>query len=207
MADHHNPEQQQLAQKALGQQLRNIGLEENKVDNNIFSGDELVVMLCQSSILIGGTELQQECFFCELSALVSLEPPTKLDQDTQVSFCNRTLEYQESSNKISLSVPTSFCKQLLQRHDLEEVEPTTSLQKEELNHQEASEHNIALEADRQELYKQTVGDLVWIAITCRPDISFEVHLLTQSLTTPTRGQEKHSFRKCLAISKELCTTT
>ena len=182
------------SEDALGQQLRNIGLEQNKMDPNIFSGDELVAMLCQSSILIGGTELQQECFFCELSALVSLEPPTKLDQDTQVSFCNRTLEYQESSNKISLSVPTSFCQQLLQRHDLEEVEPTTSLQQEELHDQEASQHNIALEADQQELYKQTVGDLVWIATTCRPDLSFEVHLLTQSLTTPTRGHQKQLQR-------------
>ena len=80
---------------------------------------------------------------------------------------------------------------LLQRHDLEEIEPTTSLQEQELNQQEASEHNIALE--RQELCKQTVGDLVW-ATTCRPDLSFEVHLLTQSLPTPTRGQERQLHR-------------
>ena len=181
------------SEDALGQQLRDIGLEKNKLDQNIFSGDELVILVHKSSILIGGTELQQECFFCELSALVSLEPPTKLDQDTPVSFCNKTLEYNESSNSISLSVPTSFYMELLQRHDLEEIEPTTSLQEEELSHQEASEHNIALDADRQELYKQTVGDLVW-ATTCRPDLSFEVHLLTQSLTTPTRGQERQLHR-------------
>ena len=186
--------------EALGNQLRTLGLEENKVDKNIFSGDELVILVHKSSILIGGPELQQECFFCELSAFVSLEPPTKLDQDTPVSFCNKTLEYKESSNSISLSVPTSFYMELLQRHDLEEVEPTTSLQEEELSHQEASEHNIALDADRQELYKQTVGDLVWIAATCRPDLSFEVHLLTQSLTTPTRGQEKQ-LQKVLSYLK------
>ena len=47
------------SEDALGQQLRNIGLEQNKMDPNIFSGDELVAMHCQSSILIGGTELQQ----------------------------------------------------------------------------------------------------------------------------------------------------
>ena len=82
----------------------------------------------------------------------------------------------------------------MQRHDLTEVEPTTSLQEEELRDQEASEHNIALNADQQELYKQTVGDLVWLATACRPDLSFEVHLLTQSLTTPTRGQEKQLHR-------------
>ena len=84
------------SEDALGQQLRNIGLEKNKLDQNIFLGDELVILVHKSSILIGGTELQQECFFCELSALVSLEQPTKLDQDTPVSFCNKTLEYNEA---------------------------------------------------------------------------------------------------------------
>ena len=187
------------SEDALGQQLRDIGLEKNKLGQNIFSGDELVILVHKSSLLIGGTELQQECFFGELSALVSLEPPTKLGQDTPVSFCNKTVEYKESSNSISLRVPTSFYMELLQRHDLEEVEPTTSLQEEELSHQEASEHNIALGADRQELYKQTVGDLVW-ATTCGPDLSFEVHLLTQSLTTPTRGQEKQ-LQKVLSYLK------
>ena len=65
---------------------------------------------------------------------------------------------------------------------------TTSLHQEELNDQDASEHNIALEHDQQELYKQTVGDLGWLATACRPDLSFEVHLLTQSLTSPTTRQ-------------------
>ena len=47
------------------------------MEPNIFAGDELMAMLCQDCILIGGPELQQECFFCELSALASLEPPKK----------------------------------------------------------------------------------------------------------------------------------
>ena len=81
----------------------------------------------------------------------------------------------------------SFCEQLLQRHDLEEIEPTTSLQQEELTQDAASEH-IALEADQEELYKQTVGDLGFLASACRPDLSFEVQLLTQSLTSPTTRQ-------------------
>ena len=84
------------SQGALGDQLRNIGLGQNKMDPNIFSGDELVILLDQSSILIGGTELQQECFFCELSALASLEPPTKLAQDTPISFGNMIMEYTRS---------------------------------------------------------------------------------------------------------------
>ena len=57
------------SEDALVQRLRNIGLEKNKFDQNLFSGDELVITLHKSSILIGGTELQQEGFFCELSAL------------------------------------------------------------------------------------------------------------------------------------------
>ena len=73
---------------------------------------------------------------------------------------------------------------------LQRLSPHTSLEQEKLNDQEASEHNLALEADQQELYKQTVGDLVWLATACRPDLSFEVHLLTQSLTTPTKGHQK-----------------
>ena len=131
--------------------------------------------LCQDSILIGGTELQQDSFFCELSALASVEPPKKLAQDTPISFGNMIMEYREASDIISLRVPTSFCMELLQRHDLKEIEPTASLQEEELYDQAASEHNIALEADQQELYKQTVGDLVWLARACRHDLSFAVH--------------------------------
>ena len=150
-------------------------------------------MTHKSSILIGGTDLQQECLFCELSALVSLEHTTKLDQDTPVSFCNKTLEYNESSHSISLSLPTTFYMELLQRHDLEDVEPTSSLGEQELSHQDATEQNIALDAGRQELYKKTVGDLV-LAASCRPDLSFEVHLLTQSLTEPTTEQERQLHR-------------
>ena len=175
------------SQDALGEQLRNIGLGQNKVQPNIFSGDELVILLDETSILIGGTELQQECFFCELSALASLEPPKKLAQNTPISFGNLMMEYKEASYSISLRVTESFCEQLLQRHDLTQVEPTQSLQQEELREQEASEH-VALNADQKELYKQTVGDLGFLASACRPDLSFEVQLLTQSLTSPTTRQ-------------------
>ena len=77
------------------------------------------------------------------------------------------MEYKEASHSISLSVTESFCRQLLQRHDLDAIEPTTSLQKGELTQEAASEHNLALEADQQELYKQTVGDLGFLASACR----------------------------------------
>ena len=191
------------SEDALGKQLRTIGLDQNKMDQNIFSGDELVILVHKSSILIGGTDLQQECLFYELSALISLDQLTKLDQDTPVSFCNRTLEYNASSNSISLSLPATFYMELLQRHELEDAESTTSLEEEELGHQQASEHSIALDAGRQELYKQTVGDLVWAATACRPDLSFEVHLLTQSLTAPTRGQEQQLHRVLRYIKETL----
>ena len=124
--------------------------------------------------------MQQECFFCELSALTSLESPKKLAQDNQISFGNLILDYQEASNSISLSVSPCFVDELLQNHDLAQDEFTQSLQQEKLQDQEASEH-IALEADQKELYKQTVGDLDWLAKSCRPDLSFEAHLLAQSL--------------------------
>ena len=32
---------------ALGQELRDIGLEQNQLDPNIFSGDELVILMCE----------------------------------------------------------------------------------------------------------------------------------------------------------------
>ena len=152
-----------------------------------------MIMIHKHSILIGGADLQQECLFCELSALISLEPITKLDQETPVSFCNKTLEYNESSHSISLSLPASFYMELLQRHNLEDVEPIGSLAEEKLNHQDASKQNSALDAGRQELYRKTVGELV-LAAACRPDLCFEVHLLTQSLTKPTTEQEKQLHR-------------
>ena len=137
----------------LGQQLRNIGLEENKLDKNIFSGDELVIMIHKQCILIGGADHQQELLFCELSALILLEQPERLAQDTQVSFCNRTLEYQESSHSISVSVPTSFYMELLQKHNLEEEgASTSSLEEKELSHN-PSEPTSALDACRRKLYQ------------------------------------------------------
>ena len=97
------------SEDALGKHLRNIGLDQNKMDQNIFSGDELVLLVHKKDILIGGTEMQQEELFCELSALISLDQPNKLAQDAQVSFCHRTLEYSEASHSISLSLGNLLC--------------------------------------------------------------------------------------------------
>ena len=84
------------SEEALGNQLRTLGLGENKVDKNIFSGDELVILIHKQEILIGGTDQQQELLFCELSALIPLDPPTRLDQATQVSFWQQDLRVQSS---------------------------------------------------------------------------------------------------------------
>ena len=100
------------SEEAVSNQLRTLGLGENKVDKNIFSGDELVILIHKQEILIGGTDQQQELLFCELSALTPLDPPTRLDQATQVSFGNMTLEYKAASHSVSLSVPTSFVEEL-----------------------------------------------------------------------------------------------
>ena len=170
------------------------------MDSNIFFGDELVLLLHEHSFLIGGTESQQECFFGELSTRVAVDSPIKLTQDTPVSFQNKTVEYNEVSNSISLSVQSTFYKELLQKHDLEKMDCTTSLEQEEL-HNTASEQDYVLEAENKELYKRTVGDLQWLASACRPDISFEAHCLAQSLDSPTRGQEKQ-LREVLGYLRE-----
>ena len=181
------------SEDALGKHLRNIGLTQNKMDQNIFAGDELVLLVHKKDILIGGTEMQQEELFCELSALLSLEQPKKLEQDAQISFCNRILEYQTSSHSINLSLGTCFVRELLCRHELENEEPLDNLDAEKPC-QDAVEQSFALDACRQELYRHTVGELSWAAKACRPDLCFEVHLLTQSLENPTTLHEQQLHR-------------
>ena len=187
------------SEDALGQQLRNIGLDQNSINNNIFSGDELVILLCKSELLITGTEMQQEDLFLELSAFIALDQTKKLVQGTQVSFGNRTLEYKATSNSISMSLPEAFCKELWQRHQLEDEQSAISLEQEELC-QEASGQHSALNASRQKLYQKTVGDLA-LAAACRPDLCFEIHLLIQSFEAPTTEQEMQ-LHKVLRYLKE-----
>ena len=187
------------SEDALGQQLRDIGLEQNQLDPSIFSGDELVILMREQCLLVGGTELQQECLFTELSALASLQELKKLAPETPVSFGNMTLEFHERGNTISLRVESAFYMELLKRHNLKEVEPTTSLQQDELT-QPASGQDCTLEAENQELFSKTVGDLEWLARACRPDLSFVIHSLTQSFEAPTKGQEMQ-LRKVLAYLK------
>ena len=139
-----------------------------------------------------------DCLFTELSASTSLQELQKLAPETPVSFGNMTLEFKEQSNTISLRVQSAFYMELLQRHNLEEVEPITSLEQDELE-QTASGH-CTLEAENQELFSKTVGELEWLARACRPDLSFVTHSLTQSFDPPTKGQEMQ-LHKVLAYLK------
>ena len=90
--------------------------------------------------------------------------------------------------------------ELLQRHDLEDVEPTSSLARRRRRSQDAqspSKHQstalLWMLVDKSFTSKQLVI-LSGQQQLVRPDLSFEVHLLTQSLTAPTRGQEQQLHR-------------
>ena len=160
----------------------------------------LCFCLHDNSILIAGTEEQQECFFCELSALECLDELQKLQEETPIHFANRILEYKAWSNKINIALPQTFYHDLLQRHELQDEDGTTTLEEAQLR-QDASEQTQALDAKGHELYKKSVGDLAWAASTVRPDLSFEVHMLTQSLNHPTQ-HDNQQLRKVLGYVRE-----
>ena len=187
------------SEDALQNHLRSLGLDQNKMDQHLFSGDELVILQHKRDILIAGSELQQEDLFCELSALISLDHTQKLGEDAQVSFCNRTLEHKASSNTIIIALEPCFVHDLLCRHELEHEEPLGSLDEEEPC-KNASEPTCALDAYKQELYKHSVGELAWATTACRPDLCFEVMQLAQSIDNPTTRDEKqlHKVLRYLA---------
>ena len=51
------------SEDALGKYLRSLGLDQNKMDQNLFSGDELVILIHKRDILIGGSELLRKISF------------------------------------------------------------------------------------------------------------------------------------------------
>ena len=191
------------SEDAVRDQLRSIGLEQNSIDNNIFSGDELVILLCHHELLIVGPEQQQEDLFLELSAYIALDQTNKLDIATQVTFANRTLSWNESSHSIDMSLPEAFCMNLVQQYLEDEEEKLC---------QNASGQESALDASRQKLYQQAVGELV-LAAACRPDLCFEIHSLIQSFDAPTTTQEQQlqqvlrQLRATMHYSLSLHTST
>ena len=86
-------------QAELTKQLRNLGLRTSEVDNKIFVGDQLCVMIHENAMLIGGEKLQQECFFDKLSACLSLQDTQQLDARTPLSFLGRTFVCLASEEK------------------------------------------------------------------------------------------------------------
>ena len=128
--------------------LEELGLRTCEADSNIFFGEQLLVMMFQGELLIGGATLQQECFINKLSALDLLQGTTQLD-NAPVLFQNKILEHNKLEHSISLTIPAAFYMQLLKRHSLEHEQPMT-LQQEELSAR-ALGQNTVLDAKQRKL--------------------------------------------------------
>ena len=171
--------------------LEELGLSMCAADSNIFFGDQLVIMRFQGELLIGGSQLEQECFLHKLSAMDLLQQTTQLDSNTPVSFRNMTLEYNKLEHSISLHMPMAFYMHLLRRHSLEH-EPPTNLPQEELAQEASRQTKQVLDAKQCKLYQKIVGQLVWLK-TCRPDTSFAVEQLSLSFANPTAQSQAQLF--------------
>ena len=170
------------------QQLRELGLSQSQVDTKILIGDQLCVMMHENNMLIGGAQLQQECFIAKLSACCPLEDTKQLDEHTPLIFFGRSLEYNQADKSISLHLPSAFYLELLGRYSLENATAIGSPVV-ELGTGASSWTNVSLDAERTKLYRQTVGDLKWSTLS-RPDISFAVDQLSNSFMRPTEHDEK-----------------
>ena len=171
--------------------LEELGLRKCAADSNIFFGDQLLIMMIQGELLIGGAQLQQEGLINQLSALDLLQETTQLDHNTPVIFQNKILEYNKLEHNISLHMPLAFYMQLLRRHNLEHETPT-NLPQEELAPKASRQNKQVLDAKQRELYKKIVGQLLW-SRACRPDTSFAVEQLSLSLENPTAHDQEQLF--------------
>ena len=176
-------------------QLRQLGLQPSLVDQSIFVGHELCILLQGDSLMIGGEKTEQECFLHKLSAKIPLKDTNKLGDKNPLIFQDRSLELNQAEKSISLSLTSAFIQQLLCRHNLQDA-TATSLPQEELE-QEAS-RSIILDASRTKLYKETVGALVWASMS-RPDISFWAQTLAKSLAKPTETNERQLVKVLLYL--------
>ena len=168
-------------------QLRELGLKQSVVDSQIFVGWQLCVMLHEHVMLIGGEKLQQEDFLNKLSACMPLEDTRQLDDKTPVNFMGRSLEHNRAERSISLHLPSAFYLQLLRRCSSEDATSRDS-PRDELENEAPRWNNMILDAEKTELYRQTVGDLQWSSLS-RPDISFAVQQLSNSFVKPTESHE------------------
>ena len=172
-------------QKILGQ-LRKLGLDQCSLDTHLLLGDHLFVMLDGINMLVGGQKQDQECLLTELSALMTLECTTKLEDSIPLNFLGRSVELNQAERSISLQVPSALYKQLLEQHGEEDAQATSSL--EELYSTASSFPSRSLNAERTKLYRKTVGSLNRLALT-RPDAAFAIQQLRRSLARPTEHDE------------------
>ena len=115
-----------LPQEQPTHHLRELGLRKSLVHDQIFVGDQLCVMHHENHMLIGGAQLQQECFINKLSACMLLEDTNQLDEHTPLIFLGRSLEYNRAEKSISLTLPSAFYLELLGRYGLEDATATSS---------------------------------------------------------------------------------
>ena len=146
-------------------QLRQLGLQQSLVDQSIFVGHELCIMLQGDSLMIGGEKTEQECFLHKLSAKIPLKDTNKLGDKNPLIFQDRSLELNQAENSISLSLTSAFIQQLLCRHNLQDAK-ATSLPQEELG-QEASRCNIILDAYGEPSFTEKLL-VLWFGLAC-PD--------------------------------------
>ena len=185
--------------------LRELGFRESAVDTQIMLGDELVVMVHETWLLIGGAELGQECLRNKLSDKLVLQETTKLDECTPLTFMGRALEWNQADKSIGLYLPEAFYNDLLGRYSLEDAKPSLTLHEFELDsltlHELEFEPSAprrtynSLDAEKAKLFQKTVGDLQWASLL-RPDIGLAVLKISKSFRNPTEKDE-HQLRKVL----------
>ena len=93
--------------------MEDLGLKAFAADSNIFLGEQLAIMRFQGELLIGGAQLEQECFLTKLSATGLLLKTTQLDHNTPVSFRNMTLEYDQLEHSLCVYMPCAFYMHLV----------------------------------------------------------------------------------------------
>ena len=169
-------------------QLRELGLKESVVDSELLIGDQLVVFQHDDCLLVGGEKTRQECFFTKLSASFYPIETQQLDEHTPLSFLDSQLELNQADRSISLHPTNLFYSELLGRYSLEDAKggeiPTIKLGQRTSRWKET-----ILDAKRSKLYKETVGNLVWLSLL-RPDVASAVHNLCQSYKKPTEKDEE-----------------
>ena len=168
--------------------LRELGIKESKIDSEIMVGNKLVVFQHLDCLLIGGEQMQQECFYNKLSASFNPTEPQQLGEGTPLSFLNTLLELNQADRTISLHPTQAFYQQLLGRYSFEDAKggETPTLQ---LDQTAPRWKRTSLDARRSELYKMTVGELAWLSLL-RPDIAFAAHRLSLSFAKPTEEDEE-----------------